>query len=260
MNRNDEILKVALELQERDAAVKDRDRDLEEKARAAAEVGLDPQWIARATEIVDNRVATGQMPMPVLRTGSSWRIVIALAAGLVAAGVTASLLPWKSGVNIWRFGVDGPTTWVLEKNPETNASLSSVTLPDHGLVPVMHVDQFVPGPDGSWRANIDVTDVPELSPWTELRLQIRGDLPVARVYLDNGNERWRSGPIAVRSDWSAFWVKFQAMDHQLRQDGKWQTVDWTAPTHASAISVKTGTFMNDEHATGDVMIDDIELR
>lgn len=257
MNRNDEILRVAMELQERDQALRERDRDLEEKAKAASEVGLDPAYIARATGIVDARIAA--VPTQPQKPRSTVMIAIAAGAGLIAAGLTATLLPWSAPPEPWKYGFE-TQSYVLDKNPETQASVSAVEMPGHGKVAVLHVDRFVPAADGAWRANLEVTDVPDLSDFTEVRVAVRGDLPVARLYLDNGAERWRSGPIAVRDDWTPSWVKFSAMDHQVRKDGKWTTVDWAAPGKVSAISLKTGTFMNDEQATGDLMVDDLELR
>jgi hypothetical protein len=247
--REEQVLKVALELQEADERARAESKDRDDRMVAAAEVGLDRQWIEKAEGVIaarEREAAAARKRVPLAVVGAS---------GLLAAGTALMLFMSPRPEPAWRVAFDPAPAYVLDKNAETAASAAF-----QAGVGVLTVERFAPDAAGAWRANLDISTLPaDLSPYDAVAFQLQGDLPIVRVYLDNGSERWRSPAIPVPADRTPKTVDFSSFEHQRKGADGWKVVDWTHPDHAAAVSFKVGTYMNDVDATGTVRVDELEF-
>lgn len=257
-DRQQQVLRVAFELQAADAASEEQKLSEAAFREAAVETGLDPQLLARAEEELARRervaaetAARNRKRMRVAAVA----VLGAVAVGAAGLGLARVLFPPPPAP--WAETFDAPGRWALDTSAGTRATLSFQEEPGRGQVAVVQVDAFAPGQDGKYHVNLDGVVAPaDAARYEEVAVDLKGTLPAARVYLEAGtDERWRSPEIAVQRDWTTHRLPLRTFERQERQGGTWRTVDWSAPDGVTQLSVKLGHFMNAPDATGALLVD-----
>jgi hypothetical protein len=261
-------LNRAVELQ---SEVDRRARDAQETAalrEAAREVGVEPEVFDRAAaEVAEQARAEARAAADAARGRSrAWALAAGAAAvaavglgGVFVVGWATREPPAPPPVTV---GFEGPAGFGLDASPGTRASLRFAEEAGRGRVAVVEVDGTAPAADGTWHVNLDATEVPaNPGAFRSVSFDVKGSLPNVRLYLEVGaDERWRSPPIAVGSDWTRREVPLTAFEHQVRRDGAWKVVGSELPERLDAVSFKVGHYVNPPDATGDVWLDDLTWR
>ena len=260
--RAQRIHDIGLELQARDEV------ELSPEAFAAAvrdgalERGLAPAYLARAEQELARRESAEADATLAMRTRRRRLVTGAVVALAVLAG------GW--GLNHWLNPPPAPpwsetfteaSRWSLDVNAGSRAALRWEQGPRGSRVAVVRIDALEADPSSAARVNLDGSGVPaNLARYTTLRLDLRGSLPTARVYIEAGSEeRWRSPAIAVTETWVEHALPLKNFERQTREAGKWHTAKWTAPENVTQLSVKVGDFMNPPGTTGELSVDGFRL-
>jgi hypothetical protein len=256
--RRQQVLQIAFELQAEHQA--GEERQLAEAAfhEAALEAGLDPQLLARAEQELARReqvAAVAAERSRGRRRVAAMTALGALAVGAAGFGVARVFFPPPPAP--WVETFDAPGRWGLDANPGTRAALSWQAEADRGQVAVVRVEAFAPAQDGTYRVNLDGALAPaDASRYRDLVVDLKGSLPVARVYLEAGtDERWRSPAIDVQSDWTTHRLPLRSFERQERRGDAWRTTSFRAPDDVSQLSVKLGHFINAPDAAGELFLD-----
>jgi len=254
----EEVVRVANELHERET---DEDRERRATTDAAEEMGIPRETMERAAAIVQARRIERVRAARRRRRG-----VIATLAAAIAIGGTWVWLA-RPAPPPAALGFEGAAAreWTLNANPETQAELRFANEAGRGQVAVVRVDRFVPqAGTGRYFANLDLGRVPaELARRETVRISVRGSgLRTVRLYIENGpNERWRSPAIPVEEGWTERSVRLDQFEHQVRESsaGEWRTIGAGKPRSGQRLSLKTGQFMNDATARGEVAVDEVRF-
>jgi hypothetical protein len=260
--RGQQVVRIALELQARDASNQPIEDFTGAIREAAVAEGLDPAYLDKAEAELQRREAAA-LDVAKARRKTMRR------AGVAAVALVATLfIGWQVKPLVfpappapWADGLEDSTRWSLDVDPGTHAQLRWEQEAGRGQVAVVAVESFATGLDVAPRANFDGLGVPsDLSGYSDVVIDVRGTLPNARVYFEAGSEeRWRSPAIALADGWAEHRVPLKAFEHQVRQAGKWQTTGWTAPRGVTQSSVKVGHFINPPEAVGDIHVDRLRL-
>lgn len=252
-----QILRRAVDLQaEADEAARDA-KDRATMAQAAAELGIDPERLDVAAATLRAEAAASERAEAVRdeerRVQRQRRVILAAVAGamiVAGLGLRASMAP-SAAVSV----VAAPAAWSLDLNPETQATLTWPTDPVYGEVARIDVAAFGAAAGSPHRVNFDGLGTANLSGHHTVSVTARGQgLDVLRVYLEDGDERWRSPPLRPGADWSTLDAPLSAFERQERGASGWKIVSWAAPGDVH-VSVKLGDYMNPVTATGHVEID-----
>ena len=255
MSERDQVLKRAFELQAEEEAEQAEALATEELHTAAQDVGLDPDYLARAERELEQKKAKRQR----LR-----RVLVITAAAAVATGALATgavRLLSTPAPDPWTQTFDDPAGWTLDTNPGTKASVRFDEARGRGKVAVLDVQSFAVQPDGSYRVNLNNFAVPaNAADYKWLSVDVKGDLPVVRVYLEAGpGERWRSPAIRADASWKQQRIPLESFEHQRREGGSWISTDSEPPTNLSQVSIKVGHYMNAPDAKGSLALDNLRL-
>lgn len=244
------VMDRAWKLQAEREKAEDQARVRAEIGRASAEVGLDTELIGEAERQLAREDAAA-------RTRMRTRGVIAAGVFFIAAG--AALLLWPAPSFSDDFS-GAANRWVLDKSRGTEAGVDYVTEEGRGSVARVRVDKFAPLPDGTYQVNLDRTGVVSAKGLDVAAFDVRGDgLTVTRLYLEAGDERWRSPPLTITPEWTTHELPLSAFDHQIRQGGTWQTGGAADPGEVTTLSLKLGHYMNEADAHGEVRFDNLRL-
>lgn len=266
--RRQQVVRLAFELQHQETLAGERKAFDDALQSAALEDGLTPELLARAEAELLRREKTAAEARETRRRRRR-RAALALGAaaalGVAAAGAYRLAFPPAPAPRVESFDV--PERWDLHQNPESRASVEFEAVSGRGQVARLHVEAFgASAQDGKYFVNLDSTLEPlDLSRYATLSLDVRGTLPVVRVFLEaRADERWRSPPLDVQGtegeqSWRTHRVPLTSFERQVRRDGAWKTVSWSAPGTIHRLSVKVGHFMNPPEAKGEVQLDDLRL-
>lgn len=251
-----QVLDVAARLQEA------RERREEGAARmagvrkAAEEVGLDPALIEEAEAIVRARTIER-----VRQVGRNRSIALAVGAAVALVAGAAAFHAATAPSPIVDDFSGGASRWALSASPGSRARVTIAEEAGRGEVARLTVEAFAPEADGTYRVNLDRA-LPEvnLARMEHLSLTMRGEgLTTVRVYLEGGDERWRSPALPVTADWTVRELDLDAFDHQRRSGDGWALVGLGGVDGARTLSVKLGHYVNAVDATGEIWIDDLRL-
>jgi hypothetical protein len=247
-----DAVRRAWEIQgERDAEVEARaDRDAFE--RAHAELGLDPALLARAEDEI--RAAAAQAAAAAATQRRRLTRVALAAAGIVGfLGAGAALWAATRPAPFQATTLTFSDAWALEVNPGTAARVARVPEDGHGEVAHVVVERFAAGADGRSWANYDGPGL-DLTGAGEITIDARADgLQNIRIYLEDGDVRWRGPVMAVGPEWSTHRAPLTMFERQER-DGAWVTRGAAPPAEVDRVSVKLGWYVNDVGATGEVWL------
>ena len=245
-----EVVRVAGELYD---AEKAQAQERRATVAAAAEMGLPKEYLDRAAELVHARRVEQIGRQRRRRAGLFAGIGVAVALG----GGWFVTHPQPAAPVVYSFQTG---QWNLETDP---ASKAAVTSADGAAT--IHVDHFgtSAGAD-QFFVNLNTKDVPKtLVGYRTVSFRARSlGLPHLRLYLENGDERWRSANLAVPTGGQVFRLDLRQFDHQTRDvsTGKWQKVGASAPGHVEQLSFKVGYYVNNADAHGDVQVSDLRFQ
>ena len=257
-----EVVRVASELYE-----KDREHEAEAEQRqatvaAAAEVGLPEEYLQRAaTELHSRRVEQRQHKRRrngLLAIGGT--ILVLGTGGYIVANqtYTPDTAPHSVVIHTAVTPPFAPTTWKLNANTGTQAIVQWV---NGGAV--IHVDHFAADANGQFFANLNTFDSPkDLTGLRTVSFLAQGTLPNVRIYLENGNERWRSSAVPLQGQSRLVKLDIDQFEYQTRPDrnSKWELTNYKAPGTVADLSFKTGDFVNEVNASGDVVLTDLQIQ
>jgi hypothetical protein len=258
-----EVVRIASELYQQDQQKEGEAQERQATLDAAEEVGLPAEYLHRAAEEMHARRVVEVQERRRKRTNL-----------MAVTGIVASL-----GVTVWLFSLlmappaiappmtappaitvpVTPQQWNLQANPQTQAT---IRIQDNAMT--IQVEKFVPQPNGSYFANADTYQVPpSLEGYQNVRFRVRGTgLSQTRLYLENGpTERWRSRAIPITPNGQEVTLRLQEFEHLTRPfaNTQFKRQEYTQPGRIERLSFKTGDFVNDVGAKGEVTIDNVKF-
>lgn len=242
-----------------------RPNDLDRRAALAAadELGIPQTYLEQAAaELHAERVASERRRRVRNRLIGGAVAVALLAAGVVAVNRLTGAPPEPV---VYTFDQASATTWRLDTNAESQASVSFPEEASKGRVAVVRVERFGPaGAGATYFVNLNSADGPkQLDGYEALTFQVRGEgLGRVRLYLEAGEQRWRSPEVTVSGEWRNVRLSLAQFERQTRNqsgDG-WRTTSYQAPNRIERLSFKLGTFINDDpNQGGEVRINDVRI-
>lgn len=257
-----EVVRIASELYSQDQAQEAEAQERQATVDAAAEIGMPEEYLHRAvTELHARRVEQIQQRRR-RRNG-----LLAIGGAALVIGTGAVILPRFHTPTPTASQIDAPLStlvpaftsvaWRLDTNPGTQATV------EYGNnAAVLKVQRFVADSNHRFTANFDTVDgVKNLAGAQNVTFRMHGTLPHLRLYLENGNERWRSPEITVTDQEQIVRVGLRQFEHQSRAEtgGTWQKGGSQPPTQIENLSFKTGWYVNEVQATGEVTLSDVRF-
>jgi hypothetical protein len=255
MSEQDRVLRRAFELQAEEEAQEQEALEAERLRVAVQDVGLDPAYLTKAEQDLEQAaVRRKKARRSVLLAAASLVAAVGLAAGAVRVLDPPAPAPWVSGF-------DQAGAWSLDVNPGTKTELRFEDALGRGKVAVVEVEQFAVEPGSAFRTNLQSSAVPnDLSRYDRLVLDVKGDLPAARIELQTGrSERWISAPVPASSQWKTHRLALEDFQHQVYEGGRWMTLDDKPPESISRISISLGDGVNAAGASGKVAFDNLKI-
>jgi hypothetical protein len=261
-----EVVRIASELYTRDQEKEAEAQERQATVAAAEEIGLSEDYLHRAAaELHGRRIAEArerrQRLNGLLALGSA---VVVIGTGAAILSRTPALTPPtatpQAAVQMVQPGVPltlSPTAWQLHTNLGTAATVDFV----HGAA-VLHVQRFVADASSHFTANLNMLEgAQDLTDLKTVSFKMHGSLPHLRLFLENGNERWRSPLLTVEGQERLAHLDLRQFERQTRADANapWQKADYHPPTWIQDLSFKTGWYVNDPGASGDVTLSDVRF-
>jgi len=258
-----EVVHIASELYEKDKQYDEESQQRKATVDAAAEVGLPEEYLHRAAQQLHARRVEQAGQKRRRRNG-----LLAVVGAAVVLGGGAFVFTHPPSVA----PPEAPPISVVQ--PPAQLALTSgnwKVVANKGTVAktvfekgsaTIHVDRFTADSVGHFTANLNSkVGALDLSKYSTVSFTVRGTLPHVRLYLEHGNERWRSPELAVSADNQPVQIRLDQFEHQTRADAnaKWQTGDHSAPGWVDDFSFKTGWYVNDIGAAGDVTLSDFRI-
>ncbi len=266
-----QVIEEAFKAQGRAEEAAESAEKLTDLARAAEELGLDPAHLAEAEAIVrmraeeaERRATTPRSRLPIfVIAGAALALLVAVPAVLLLFGGMFTLGAVRSRA------ADGPSEQApaVERIPASSFSLdhnaateASSTTRDGGVA--LTVTRFGAEANEQYWANLESTAPLSWDGAQTVALVVSGEgtLENGRVYLESGDERWRSPAFGVTPVATPVELDVADFEHQLRRDGAWKVVDHSPPVGAPRVSVKFGWWVNDIDRSGTVVVRDVEVR
>lgn len=258
-----EVVHIASELYEKDRQLDSETQERQATVDAAKEIGLPEEYLHRAaTELHVRRLAQVLQQRRRRRTGLLAAVGAALV--LVTGGIyvmrsQSSAPPMVATTIVQSPSVPAfsPTSWKIAANADTKATAAF----SNGSATI-HVQRFAADSANHFTANLNTFEgAQNLTGLRSVSFQVRGTLPKVRLYLEHGNERWRSPELLVQGQERLVKVDFSQFERQTRAaaEAQWQKDGYQPPETIDNLSFKTGWFVNDIGASGDVTLSDIKF-
>ena len=258
-----EVVHIASELYEKDRQQEAETQERQATVDAAAEVGLPEEYLHRAAaELHARRVARVRQQRR-RRTGVLATVGVALALGTGAYVVTRphvnpTFLPKSATVARPHTSLAfGPANWRMSANAGTQATVKY----ENGAA-ILHVQRFAADSAGHFTANLNSSSgAINLTKFRTVSFRVHGTLPRLRLYLEHGNERWRSPALAVTGQDQQVRIDLSQFERQTRADrgAEWRTFAHQAPEWVDNLSFKTGWFVNEIGVSGDIALSDADF-
>lgn len=258
-----EVVHIASELYEKDRQLDAETQERQATVDAAKEVGLPEEYLHRAAaELHGRRVAQAQVQR---RRRTGWLAAVGATVLIGSAGIfalrshpdaTPSTVATVAQSPVMAPGFS-PSKWKLATNTGTQANVTYAS--DSATI---HVQRFAADLPNHFTANFNSFDgAKNLAGARTITFRMSGTLPQVRLYLDHGNERWRSPAIPVQGQEQIVRLDLSQFEHLTRAsaDASWQKVGYEPPGIVDNLSFKTGWFVNDIGASGDVTLGDIQF-
>lgn len=257
-----EVVRIASELYSQDQTQDAEAQERQATVDAAAEIGLPEAYLHRAvTELHTRRVEQ-------IRQRRRHRI------GLLAIGGAVLVLGSGAAI-VSRIHASSPTTsqvkapastvapaftagaWQLNTNRDTQATVNFVN-----NTAVLQVQRFVADRSNHFTANFNNLDGSKnLVGLHTITFRMHGTLPHVRLYLENGSERWRSPELTVEGQERLVHIDLSQFERQTRggAESTWQKSAYQPPEWVENLSFKTGWYVNQVQASGEVMLSDLRF-
>lgn len=262
-----EVVRIASELQQRDLEQAEEEQERQSTIAAAAELGLPEKYLHQAAaELHARRVAEiRSQEQNRARFLAISLAVIFLVIGWLLIRVpsthSTSPIPTATYAERAETALSPPfdaLRWQIRTNAGTQAAATFV----NGTA-VVKVNRFTPDSAGRYFANLNsTTGKMDFRLYGTVSFKTHGTLPYVRLYLENGGERWRSPEIPVSKKDETVEVDLSDFERQTQSgsDTNWRNVPYEAPTTIQDLSFKTGWFVNDVNATGEVVVSDLHFK
>jgi len=257
-----EIVRVASELQERDLKQEEETQNQQSTIAAAEEMGLPETYLHQAaSELHARRVVQ-------IEQRRQRRTVLAAAGvGVIALGTAVYLFSsFAAPPQVATPAIIATTAlsqpfnaaqWRLNNSSGTQANV----IYENGTAKVS-IQKLTPDKSGRYFANLNTkTGVQNLTGLRTATFRAAGTLPYMRLYLENGNERWRSPALSVPSGEQTLRVDLSQFERQTRGANgvSWNKARYQPPATVENFSFKFGSFVNDANATGTVNLGDLQF-
>jgi hypothetical protein len=258
-----EVLDLAFKLQEEADAKKEAEQHQEGLIRAAEELGLNREHVPLAEGLVRARAEERAFRAVEARNRRLLVGGIAAAAALAVATISAFVLlyPVLTAYDGWStdFSKAG-AEWQLESSSGTQASLSWEEQAGQGVVAKIKVDSFKVMGDGRYWVNLESTQHPDWSGAETVSFMAKGEgLTHVRLYLENGEERWRGPSVVLGPAWQGYTLKLDEFEYQQKQGSQWSVQSYQAPAQVQTTSFKLGWYVNDSAEKGSVWLDNLSV-
>jgi len=257
-----EVVRIASELYSKDQAQDAEAQERQATVDAAAEIGLPEAYLHRAAEELHARRVEEVQHRRHRRFG-----LLALAGAVLVMGSGAAIVsrlqtppPTTSQITAPASTIAPVFTsgsWQLNTNPGTQATVSFVN-----NTAVLQVQRFVADTSSHFTANLNNLDgAKNLAGFQAITFRMQGTLPHVRLYLENGGERWRSPELSVEGQERLVRIDLSQFERQIRggADSAWQKSGYKPPTWVENLSFKTGWYVNDIQASGDLTLSDLRF-
>lgn len=251
-----EVVRIASELYEKDQEKEGEAQEREATLNAAEEVGLPPEYLHRAAAEMHNRRVVEIEERRLKRRRLLAATAAVLGIGSVIWGVNYISAPAPApSPAVYTFSA--AENWTGQVNEGTQAKV----VVNEGKLTIQ-VEKFVPDAKGTYFANADTYQIPpNLARYETVRFRVRGEgLPNVRLYLENGpTERWRSQPVTVAPSAQEVILPLDKFERLTRPDASapFQRQAYRKPDSLERLSFKTGDFVNDANAKGEIIIDNV---
>jgi len=268
-----EIVRVASELQERDLQQDAEAQNRQSTIAAAEEMGLPETYLHQAAGELHTRRVVQIEQRRQRRAG-----VVAIGAAVVMLGtfiyLSNSLVsppriapPQMAAPAIMAAPPITATAPMIQpfnaaqwKLNNSNGTQANVTY--ENSTAKVTIQKFTPDKSGRYFANLNTkSGVRNLSGYNIVTFRVAGTLPAIRLYLENGNERWRFPALEVSSGEQTFQLYLNQFERQTRDPdgGSWDNAQFQPPTTVKNFSFKFGSAVNDANATGTVNLGDLQF-
>jgi len=257
-----EVVRIASELYSQDQALDAEAQERRATVDAAAEIGLPEEYLHRAAEELHARRVEAVQQRRRRRYG-----LLALGGAVLAIGSGAAIVSQIHTATPPTSQIKSPAStiapaftagsWQLDTNPDTQATVDFAN-----NAAVLHVQRFVADRSNHFTANLNNLDgAKNLAGFQTITFRMHGTLPHIRLYLENGSERWRSPELTVEGQERLVRIDLSQFERQTRggPDSTWQKSGYKPPEWVENLSFKTGWYVNDVQATGDVTLSDLRF-
>lgn len=243
-----EIVRIATELQEQDRKLDTEEQTRQATIAAAKEVGLPEKYLHQAAVELHARRLVEIEQRRKRRAG-----LIATGGAVLGLGAIGYFITSPQTVNQPAPPAEvstlappalTPTFNAAQWKTNANAGTQATTAFANGEATVT-VQKFMPDSKGRYFVNLNSTNgIQNLSPYRGASFRVNGTLPYVRLYLENGQERWRSPALKVSPNEQIVRVDLSQFERQLRQkDGvSWRRVRFEPPATVENFSFKLGSF------------------
>jgi hypothetical protein len=258
-----EIVRIATELQEKDRKLEAEEQTRQATVAAAEEVGLPEKYLHQAAAELHARRVVEIEQRRKRRAGLIATGAAVLGLGAIGYFITSPQTPPAPSAEVSAAAPAALQTAINAAQWKTNANAGTqaTTAFENGAATVT-VQKFTPDAQGRYFVNLNSTSGRQnLSGYSSASFQVSGTLPSVRLYLENGQERWRSPVLNVSSGGQTVRVDFSQFERQLKQrDGvSWRRVRFQPPASVENFSFKLGSFVNEANAKGSVTIRDLKF-
>ncbi|MFM7321648.1 MAG: hypothetical protein ACKO5K_09015 [Armatimonadota bacterium] len=246
-----ELFRLADEMQRAD---READQESRASADAAAELGVAPEYLERATAEMHARrlekIARN-------RARNRW---IAIAVVVLAVG---GMFAGMRGASV-RSTTPAPPAATATALPLDSAAIrpgsQGITLQRTGEGVTLEIDRSGPAASAGTFANVAIP-LPAGAPRRKIEVTLRGEgVGSFRADLENGDVRWKGANEILPAGSSRVVIDSSQMLRQTRRAGKWRKTAWASPESAKQVVLKFGDTVNAPGARGKVVVDRIEVR
>jgi hypothetical protein len=249
-----EVVRIASEMYDKEHQEK---RERSSTVAAAEELGIPEEYLERAAkELQEKRIAEAR-----LRQEKRRRFLIG--GGIAAAAVAIGLAVVRPV----------PPAAALSLTPQTTQAIvtsnpgSDVVVTPSGNGWLLNVRQFVPQ-NGRYSGNADIklpTAVQRGHNNVSLALTPnRGNIPKVRIFFEGGtpNQRWKGPDVSLTGGSAQVNVPLNDFIRQTRPSSgaEWRDVGKGKPTGADTLSIKTGYPINPPDVSGEIGIDNVQVK
>jgi hypothetical protein len=249
-----EVVRIASEMYDKEHQEK---QERSSTVAAAEELGIPEEYLERAAkELQEKRIAEARIKQERKRR----LLVGGSIVGSIAVGAT--LL----GGLFFRQVPAAPTLLISPAIVQPQPRINPGTVAEvgtQGNTYVLKVDQFGGAANGGYFANMNIPLNTSLANHRTMTFTVKGEgIPQAKVFLENGAERWRTAQaFTVTNQPQTITINLDNMIRQEQRGGGFRDAgSRSRPAQVENISIKVGEQINSPNVSGTVEISDIQFK